>query len=91
MESKTCNAFPVMEDRPLCLHFAKRVQLFNFFIEKYVQTMAVATYIANEVLTCSPICLLSYFILKPRCKPFRHICKGSHILSLQFMIGHQEN
>ncbi len=26
--------------------------------------MVVATYIANEVLTCSPISLLSYFILK---------------------------
>ncbi len=34
MESKTCNAFPVMEDRRLCLHFAKFVQLFNFFCEK---------------------------------------------------------
>ncbi len=115
MESKTCNAFPVMENWPLCLHFAKFVQLFNFFcvkgfnsgppahnlfiyfdgeistmsIEKYAQTMAVATYIAKEVLTCSPIGLLSYFILKPPCKPFRHIFKGSHIFSLQFMIGHQ--
>jgi hypothetical protein len=29
--------------------------------------MAVATYIAKVVLTCSPIGLLSYFILKPPC------------------------
>jgi hypothetical protein len=34
MESKTCNAFPAMEDRPLCLHFAKFVQLFNFVFVK---------------------------------------------------------
>ncbi len=110
MESKTCNAFPVMEDWPLCLHFAKFVQIFNFFahqpqflisfdgeisttvsIKRYAQTMAVVTYIANEVLTCSPIGLLSYFISKPPCKPFRHIFKGPHIFSLQFIIGHQEN
>jgi hypothetical protein len=34
-------------------------------IEKYGQPMAVVIYIANEVLTCSPIGLLSYFIVKP--------------------------
>ena len=36
----------------------------------------------------SPIGLLSYFIVK---FPFRHIFKGSHIFSFQFMVGHQEN
>jgi hypothetical protein len=100
MESKICNAFPVMKDRPLCLHSVKFEQPFIFFVRrvliqahrptqiiliyldgdlkivwricvdrKYAQTMAVATYIAKEVLTCSPIGsnLFSYFILKPPC------------------------
>ncbi len=35
----------------------------------------VAVYIAYEVLTCYTIGLLSYFIVKPPCKPFRHFSK----------------
>jgi hypothetical protein len=32
MESKTCYAFPVMKDRPLCLHSIKFEQPFIFYV-----------------------------------------------------------
>jgi hypothetical protein len=32
MESKTCNVFPVMEDRPWCLHFEVRAALQFVFV-----------------------------------------------------------
>ncbi len=60
-------------------------------VEKYAQTMAVATYTANKVLACTSIGMLSYLIVKPLFKPFGYIFKASHVFSLQFMIGHKEN